>query len=103
MLRAKGHVFATETDSEVIAHLVTEELKSRNSAVDAVAAALPQLKAHCARLPVRRRGRPADRRAPRSPLAVGYGDGEMYLGSDALALAPFTQDVSISAKATGSY
>ncbi|MFO1114582.1 MAG: glutamine--fructose-6-phosphate transaminase (isomerizing) [Beijerinckiaceae bacterium] len=95
MLRAKGHVFATETDSEVIAHLVTEELKSRNSAVDAVAAALPQLKGAFALaflfdgeedlLIGARRG---------SPLAVGYGDGEMYLGSDALALAPFTQDVS---------
>ncbi len=94
-LRAKGHVFATETDSEVVAHLVAEELKGRNSAVEAVAAALPQLRGAFALaflfdgeddlLVGARRG---------SPLAVGWGDGEMYLGSDALALAPFTQDVT---------
>jgi glutamine---fructose-6-phosphate transaminase (isomerizing) len=94
-LRAKGHVFATETDSEVIAHLVAEELKTRNSALEAVAAALPQLRGAFALaflfegeenlLVGARRG---------SPLAVGWGDGEMYLGSDALALAPFTNDVS---------
>ncbi|MDE2363477.1 MAG: glutamine--fructose-6-phosphate transaminase (isomerizing) [Hyphomicrobiales bacterium] len=95
MLREKGHVFATETDSEVVAHLVSEELKTRNSAIEAVAAALPQLRGAFALaflfegeenlLIGARRG---------SPLAVGYGDGEMYLGSDALALAPFTQEVS---------
>jgi glutamine---fructose-6-phosphate transaminase (isomerizing) len=95
ILRGKGHDFATETDSEVIAHLVAEEMKGGKSPVDAVAAALPQLHGAFALaflfdgeedlLIGARRG---------SPLAVGYGDGEMYLGSDALALAPFTQDVS---------
>ncbi len=95
MLHAKGHSFETETDSEVIAHLVAEELKGRNSAVEAVAAALPQLRGAFALaflfdgednlLIGARRG---------SPLAVGWGDGEMYLGSDALALAPFTQDIA---------
>ena len=95
MLHAKGHAFETETDSEVIAHLVAEELKGRNSAVEAVAAALPQLRGAFALaflfdgednlLIGARRG---------SPLAVGWGDGEMYLGSDALALAPFTQDIA---------
>ena len=95
MLRAKGHVFDTETDSEVVAHLVAEEMKTRNSAIEAIAATLPQLRGAFALaflfageddlLVGARRG---------SPLAVGYGDGEMYLGSDALALAPFTSDVS---------
>ena len=94
-LRAKGHKFETETDTEVVAHLVAEEMKGRNSAVEAVAAALPQLRGAFALaflfegetdlLIGARRG---------SPLAVGWGDGQMYLGSDALALAPFTQDVT---------
>ena len=94
-LRAKGHTFLTETDTEVVAHLVAEEMKGRNSAIEAVAAALPQLRGAFALaflfegeadlLVGARRG---------SPLAVGWGEGRMYLGSDALALAPFTQDVT---------
>ena len=94
-LREKGHRFETETDTEVVAHLVAEEMKGRNSAVEAVAAALPQLRGAFALaflfegendlLIGARRG---------SPLAVGWGEGQMYLGSDALALAPFTQDVT---------
>jgi len=94
-LRAKGHRFDTETDTEVIAHLVAEEMKGRNSAVEAVAAALPKLRGAFALaflfegetdlLIGARRG---------SPLAVGWGEGQMYLGSDALALAPFTQDIT---------
>ncbi|MCC0005660.1 MAG: glutamine--fructose-6-phosphate transaminase (isomerizing) [Methylobacteriaceae bacterium] len=94
-LREKGHRFETETDTEVVAHLVAEEMKGRNSAVEAVAAALPQLRGAFALaflfegendlLVGARRG---------SPLAVGWGEGQMYLGSDALALAPFTQDVT---------
>lgn len=94
-LQGKGHIFATETDSEVVAHLVTEELHARNSPLEAVAATLSQLRGAFALaflfdgeedlLIGARRG---------SPLAVGYGDGEMYLGSDALALALFTQDIT---------
>jgi glucosamine--fructose-6-phosphate aminotransferase (isomerizing) len=94
-LRADGAKFATETDSEVIAHLVTRELNKGRKPVDAVAAALPQLKGAFALVFLfegednlligARRG---------SPLAIGYGDGEMYLGSDALALAPFTESIS---------
>ncbi len=94
-LRGAGATFATETDSEVIAHLVTAELKKGRTPADAVKAALPRLKGAFALaflfegednlLIGARRG---------SPLAVGYGDGEMYLGSDAIALAPFTDSVS---------
>ncbi len=94
-LRAKGHKFETETDTEVVAHLVAEEMNGKKSAVEAVAAALPKLRGAFALaflfegetdlLIGARRG---------SPLAVGWGEGEMYLGSDALALAPFTQDVT---------
>jgi len=94
-LQGKGHTFATETDTEVVAHLVTHEMKSGRSAEDAVAAALPRLRGAFALAFVfegqqdlligARKG---------SPLAVGYGDGEMYLGSDAIALAPFTDTIS---------
>ncbi len=94
-LAAKGHRFATETDSEVVAHLVTAELEAGRSPIEAVAAALPQLHGAFA-LAFLFAGESdlliGARRGP--PLAVGYGDGEMYLGSDALALAPFTDEVS---------
>lgn len=90
-LQADGYVFATETDSEIVAHLVTREIDRGKSPVDAVAASLPRLHGAFALaflfqgeedlLIGARRG---------SPLAVGIGEGEMYLGSDALALAPFT-------------
>ena len=94
-LSAKGHKFETETDSEVAAFLVTDELASGKSPVEAVAAALPRMRGAYALaylfdgednlLIGARQG---------APLAVGYGDGEMYLGSDALALAPFTDLIS---------
>jgi glucosamine--fructose-6-phosphate aminotransferase (isomerizing) len=79
----------------VIAHLVTEEMKRGRSPVEAVEAALPRLRGAFALaflfagendlLIGARKG---------SPLAVGYGAGEMYLGSDAIALAPFTDTIS---------
>jgi glucosamine--fructose-6-phosphate aminotransferase (isomerizing) len=94
-LEGNGAAFATETDTEVIAHLVNDGLRKGCTPVDAVAAALPRLRGAFALaflfdgeddlLIGARRG---------SPLAVGYGDGEMYLGSDAIALAPFTDSVS---------
>jgi glucosamine--fructose-6-phosphate aminotransferase (isomerizing) len=94
-LKAQGFSFASETDTEVVAHLVTREMKKGLSPTDAVAATLPQLKGAFAlaflfegendMLIGARRG---------SPLAVGHGDGEMFLGSDAIALAPFTDSIS---------
>jgi glucosamine--fructose-6-phosphate aminotransferase (isomerizing) len=90
-----GVKFESETDTEVVAHLVTAEMKKGASPVDAVKAVLPKLRGAFALAFVfageddlmigARRG---------SPLAVGYGRGEMYLGSDAIALAPFTDTVS---------
>ncbi|SDH01703.1 glutamine--fructose-6-phosphate transaminase (isomerizing) [Bosea robiniae] len=90
-LQADGYVFETETDTEIVAHLVTRELDRGKIPVDAVAASLPRLHGAFALaflfqgeedlLIGARKG---------SPLAVGVGEGEMYLGSDALALAPFT-------------
>ncbi len=94
-LEAKGAKFATETDTEVVAHLVAGEMKNGRSPTDAVAAALPRLRGAFA-LVFMFEGEEdllvGARNGP--PLAVGYGEGEMYLGSDAIALAPFTDAVS---------
>ncbi len=94
-LRAEGHVFLTETDTEVVAHLVTQEMRQGKAPREAVAAALPRLRGAFALAFIfdgfddlligARQG---------APLTVGYGQGEMFLGSDALALAPFTSEIA---------
>jgi glutamine---fructose-6-phosphate transaminase (isomerizing) len=93
-LKHQGFKFESETDTEVVAHLVTREMKKGLGPVEAVAATLPQLKGAFA-LAFLFEGEDVLIGARRgSPLAVGYGEGEMYLGSDAIALAPFTDSVS---------
>jgi glucosamine--fructose-6-phosphate aminotransferase (isomerizing) len=94
-LQAKGHAFRTETDTEVVAHLVGEELRGGKTPQEAVAAALPRLKGAFA-LAFLFEGQEDLLIGARqgAPLAVGYGEGEMYLGSDALALAPFTDEIT---------
>ena len=94
-LKLAGARFVTDTDSEVIAHLVNQQLKKGCEPIDAVRAALPRLEGafalaflfegHENLIVGARKG---------SPLAVGYGQGEMYLGSDAIALAPLTDMIS---------
>src|SRR6202020_1477329 len=84
-LESRGAKFATETDTEVVAHLVTDEMSRGAGPISAVAAALPRLRGAFALaflfageedlLIGARKG---------SPLAIGYGDGEMYLRSDAI-------------------
>src|SRR5207302_7766887 len=83
------------TDTEVVAHLVTHEMKNGRSPTEAVAAALPRLRGAFA-LAFLFEGENDLMIGARkgSPLAIGYGDGEMYLGSDAIALAPFTDTIS---------
>ena len=94
-LERDGVRFETETDTEIVAQLVTKEMRDGRSPVDAVAAALPRLRGAFA-LAFLFKGEEdlliGARNGP--PLAVGYGDGEMYLGSDALALAPFTDEIT---------
>jgi len=94
-LAAKGAQFKTDTDTEVVAHLVSEEMKGGCGPLEAVAAALPRLRGAFA-LAFLFDGEEdllvGARKGP--PLAVGYGKGEMYLGSDAIALAPFTDSIS---------
>jgi glucosamine--fructose-6-phosphate aminotransferase (isomerizing) len=94
-LEKAGARFGSETDTEVIAHLVTEEMNKGRSPVDAVKAALPRLRGAFA-LAFLFAGEQNLLVGARlgSPLAVGYGEGEMYLGSDAIALAPFTDTIS---------
>src|SRR5665213_2264604 len=94
-LIAKGHKFESETDSETAAHLVTQLLSEGLAPDEAAKRAVARLtgaysiamifKDHEGLLVGARRG---------APLAVGYGDSEAYIGSDAFALAPFTNRVS---------
>jgi glutamine---fructose-6-phosphate transaminase (isomerizing) len=94
-LEADGVAFETETDTEVVAQLVSRNMDRQMSPADAVAAALPRLRGAFALaflfagetdlLIGARHG---------APLAVGFGEGETYLGSDALALAPFTDEIA---------
>ena len=94
-LQADGYEFASQTDTEVVAHLVTRELAKGQGPVEAAHAALRQLEGAFA-LAIMFRGDEdmiiGARNGP--PLAVGHGDGEMYLGSDAIALSPFTNAIT---------
>jgi glucosamine--fructose-6-phosphate aminotransferase (isomerizing) len=94
-LQEKGTVFKTETDTEIVLHLVDDLLAQGFGPVDAVKAALAQLRGAFALgfifageddLMIGARNGP--------PLAIGYGEGEMYLGSDAIALGPFTDTIA---------
>src|SRR5690349_1146910 len=94
-LEGLGHVFRTDTDTEAVAILATHFLEQGLSPHDAVAKTLGRLEGAFALaflfageqdlLIGARRG---------SPLAIGYGEGEMFLGSDALALAPLTRRIT---------
>ncbi|WP_273243052.1 glutamine--fructose-6-phosphate transaminase (isomerizing) [Hyphomonas atlantica corrig.] len=94
-LQADGRSFESETDSEVIAQLIDKNMNDGMDAVDAFEAALKKLSGAFAIAAIfaddtdlligARKG---------SPLVLGYGEGEMFLGSDAIALAPFTRDVT---------
>src|SRR5580704_17148702 len=94
-LQKKGTVFKTETDTEIVLHLVDDYLVQGLKPADAVKAALTKLRGAFALgfifagdedLMIGARNGP--------PLAIGYGEGEMYLGSDDIAIGPFTDTVS---------
>ncbi|MGQ0558012.1 MAG: glutamine--fructose-6-phosphate transaminase (isomerizing) [Sphingosinicella sp.] len=94
-MQAKGRRFESETDSEVVAHLVADQLTAGKSPREAVAAVLPRLngafalgilfKDHDGLIVGARQG---------APLTVGLGEGENYLGSDAIGLASLTQRIA---------
>ena len=94
-LQKSGAVFKTETDTEIVLHLVDSYLARGMEPVEAVKASLSQLRGAFALgfifagdhdLMIGARNGP--------PLAIGYGEGEMYLGSDAIALGPFTDTIA---------
>ncbi len=94
-LIGRGRSFESETDTEVVAHLISEQVEAGLAPQDAVKAVLPRLRGAFA-LAIAFRSHPDMLIGARlgSPLVVGYGDGETFLGSDALALAPLTQRVT---------
>ena len=94
-LTGRGRRFDSETDTEVVAHLVSELVEQGASPQEAVREVLPRLHGAFA-LAILFRSHPDILIGARlgSPLVVGYGDGETYLGSDALALAPLTQRIA---------
>jgi glutamine---fructose-6-phosphate transaminase (isomerizing) len=98
-LQAKGHEFSTETDTEVIAHLVSEAMRVGAGPVEAVAASLPRLRGAFALALIFEGEADLLIGASRgAPLVAGFGEndrlGEMFLASDALALAPFTSAIA---------
>ncbi|GLT00044.1 glutamine--fructose-6-phosphate aminotransferase [isomerizing] [Sphingobium jiangsuense] len=94
-LIARGRHFDSQTDTEVVAHLVSELVEQGASPQEAVQQVLPRLHGAFA-LAILFRRHPDLLIGARlgSPLVVGYGEGETYLGSDALALAPLTQRIA---------
>jgi len=94
-LIGQGRTFESETDTEVVGHLVAREIERGASPQDAVAAVLPQLIGAFA-IAFLFRDHPDLIIGARmgAPLTIGYGEGENYLGSDALAVAPWTQRIA---------
>ncbi|WP_163118865.1 glutamine--fructose-6-phosphate transaminase (isomerizing) [Acinetobacter pittii] len=90
-LQALGYVFTSQTDTEVVAHLVAEALKNTDSLLDAVEAVVPQLKGAYA-LGIIHSDYPDELITVRegSPLVIGVGIGENFISSDQLALLPVT-------------
>lgn len=94
-LVARGRMLESQTDTEVVAHLISERVEAGDTPEAATAATLKRLHGAFA-LAILFRQHPDMLIGARlgSPLVVGYGDGETYLGSDALALAPLTQRIA---------
>ena len=94
-LEELGHRFESETDTEVVVHLISQKIEEGRTPEEAVSLSLKRLKGAFA-LAILFAGHPDLMIGARkgSPLAVGYGDKEMFLGSDALALAPLTRKIA---------
>jgi len=94
-LKGENRTYKSETDTEIVAHLISVRIENGLTPQEAVAEVLPKLRGAFS-LAITFRRFPDILIGARlgSPLVVGYGDGEMYLGSDALALAHLTQQIS---------
>ncbi len=94
-LEQAGRTLSSDTDSEVVAHLVSAEVENGAAPEEAVKTVLPRLRGAFA-LAIAFKDNPDLLIGARlgSPLVVGYGEGETFLGSDALALAPLTQQIA---------
>lgn len=90
-LEALGYIFTSQTDTEVVAHLVHDALKSTSSLLEAVQSVVPQLKGAYA-LGIIHTDYPNELITVRegSPLVIGVGIGENFISSDQLALLPIT-------------
>ena len=94
-LIAKGHVFESQTDTEVVPHLIDQNLTDGMAPIVALKTALDRLKgAYALGILIDGEERLVMGARQGSPLVVGYGDGEMFIGSDALAVGPFTDRVA---------
>jgi len=94
-LAAEGHVFESQTDTEVIAHLLDAELNTGRKPLEAFKVTLDRLTgAYALAVLIDGEGDLILGARRGSPLVVGWGEDEMYLGSDALAVGPFTQKIS---------
>ncbi len=94
-LQATGRTFTSDTDTEVVAHLIDQGLDQGLAPLAALKATLDRLTGAYA-LAVLIQGHDNLVMGARRniPLVVGYGDGEMFIGSDALAVGPFTNRIS---------
>ena len=94
-LKGEGAVFATQTDTEVVAHLLARFIREGLEPRAAMLQMLNRVTGAYA-LAVMFQDHPDTLMAARSgpPLAIGFGKGEMFLGSDAIALSPFTNDIA---------
>lgn len=94
-LRDKGHVFETETDSEIVAHLLDDYIQQGKPPEEAAFATLQELEgAYAIAMIFEGHGDLLIGARHGAPLAIGYGEGEMFLGSDSLALAPLSRQIS---------
>ena len=92
-LKSKGHVFTSETDTEIISHLIDELIQEGHSSLEAVRMALDKIKGSYA-LGILLEGNEQSLIAARkeSPLVIGLGKGEYFIASDVPPILPYTRD-----------
>jgi glucosamine--fructose-6-phosphate aminotransferase (isomerizing) len=93
ILKSKGHVFTSETDTEIISHLIDEFIREGSSSLEAVRIALDKIRGSYA-LGILLEGNEQSLIAARkeSPLVIGLGQGEYFIASDVPPILPYTKD-----------